>query len=336
MSPRNALLIVATTLVIWGTAASAQETLGDLVASGGYDWIIGRWAATTDEGQKVEFNFEWALDKHAVLNSLRMGDLQYQGIITVSPTDQGAVDRGADSRGGTWKGAWSPAADGLVRSVEYLAANGRTLKGDMVFDKVDNDTITIAIYAVDDSGSRNSEPWHKLTYKRQPAAKTAPVSAAATTSRSTDYQTLGELVASGGYDWLIGKWVGNENNQTYEVEYKPILDKHAGTVDLKIGDFKYCGLIAYAASRQEVTEFGVDSLGRMWKMVWEPDGSGIITKSELVKPDGTTTKLQHVYTKIDNDMFNVKLYAVGADGSRGAEPREQVTFKRQKPAAPAK
>jgi len=336
MNWRSVFSTVVIVLGLWVAPGLAQEKLGDLVASGGYDWIIGRWAASADDGQKVEFNFEWALDKHVVLNSLQMGDFKYQGLITLSPTNQQAVDQGADSRGGTWKGTWSPDGDGLVRRVEHMGPDGQTRKGDIVFGKVDGDTITIAIYAVDGSGSRSSEPMNKLTYKRQ-QAKAAPVSAAAETAgRSTDYQKLGDIVASGGYEWLIGKWVGNENNQTYELEYKPILDKHAASVDMKIGDFKYFGMITYVASRQEVVEFGADTLGRTWKIVWEQDGSDLVNKSELTKPDGATQKLQHVFTKIDNDAFKVKLYGVGAGGSREGEPREQVTFKRQKPAPQTK
>jgi len=134
---------------------------------------------------------------------------------------------------------------------------------------------------------------------------------------------------------LIGKWVGHENNRTYEVEYKSILDKHAGSVDLKLGDFQYLGIITYAANRQEVVECGADTRGRAWKIVWEQDGGGLVSKSQVTNPDGTAQKLQHVYTKIDSDTFNVKLYGIATDGSRGSEPLEQVTFKRQKPAEKA-
>ena len=113
-------------------AGAVQEKLGDLIASGGYEWIIGKWVATTDEGQKVECNFDWAVDKCAVLNGLRMGDFTYQGIVTLSPTAQEAVDVGADGRGGIWKGTWSPAGEGLVRKVEHTSrrrsgAQGRDL-----------------------------------------------------------------------------------------------------------------------------------------------------------------------------------------------------------------
>ncbi len=335
MSLRSAFVMIVATLAILAAPAAAQETLGDLVASGGYDWIIGQWVAGTDDGQKVEFNFAWALDKHAVLNSLQMGDFKYQGIITLSPNDQEAVDQGVDNRGGFWKGVWSPEGDGLVRKVEHTSPDGQSRKGDIVVGKGEADTITIAIYLTDSNGSRNSEPMSKLTYKRQPQAKAAPVSAAAETSdRATDYQKLGDVVSAGGYEWLIGKWVGSVDNRTYELEYKPVLDKHAASVDMKISDFKYTGLITYVPSRQEVVEFGADTQGRTWKMVWGQDGSDLAAKTELTKADGKTEKYQHVFVKIDNDTFKGNLYTLAADGSRTSEPVEQVTFKRQKPATP--
>ncbi len=337
MSLRSVCATIVLVLAALAAPSVAQETLGDLVASGGYDWIIGRWVASTDDGQKVQFDFAWALDKHVVLNSLTMGDFKYQGLITLSPVGQEAVDQGVDNRGGFWKGVWSPEGDGLVRKVEHTSPDGQVRKGDIVVSKGDGDTITIAIYLTDGSGNRNSEPMSKLTYKRQPQAKAAPVSAAAEASdRATDYQKLGDLVAEGGYTWLIGKWAGNENNQTYELEYQPILDKHAASVDMKIGDFRYTGLITYALSRQEVVEFGADTRGRTWKMVWAPDGGDLAAKTEVTQADGTTQKFQHVFAKIDNDTFKGKLYTLTADGSRGSEPVEQVTFNRQKPAAQTK
>jgi hypothetical protein len=335
MSKRSVFGTVLLVLALSAASGVAQEKLGDLVASGGYDWIIGKWVATTEDGQKAESNFDWALDKCAVLNDLRVGDFQYQGLIMLPGGGGDAVDEGADTTGGIWKGSWAPEGDGLVRRVEHTSHDGQVRKGEIVYDKVDADTITIAIYATGDNGARNAEPWNKMTYKRQPPAKAAPIQATGETAgRATDYQTLGDIVSEGGYNWLIGKWAGSENNRTYELEYKSILDKHAGFVDLKVGDLRYFGIITYAASRQEVVEFGADTQGRTWKLVWGQDGDDIINKTELTKADGTTQKFQHVFTKVSNDEFKAKLYMIEADGSRGSEPVEQVTFKRQKPAAP--
>jgi hypothetical protein len=331
MNLRSMFRTVLIVLVTCVAPSVAQQTLGDLVASGGYDWIIGRWVAATDEGQQVEFTFDWGLDKHAVLDSLQAGDFKYQGIIRLSPTGEEAIDQGVDSRGGTWKGAWSPEGDGLVRRVEHLSADGRVRKGDIVFGKVDNDTVTIAIYAVDDGGSRNAEPWTKLTYKRQ-QSKAAPVSAAAETAgRTTDYQKLGDIVSEGGYEWMTGKWSATLGDQAYELEFRPILNTHAALADVKVGNAKYLSMITYVASRQEVVDFGVDNSGNTWKGTWEQDGSDAVNKIVCTKPDGTSWKRQHVYVKINNDEMKVRQYDVGADGSRAAEPRRDLIFKRQKP-----
>ncbi len=331
--------VFSTVVIVFGisvTPGAAQVKLGDLVAIAGYDWMIGDWVATGDNGQKAQFIFDWTLDKRVLLNSLQMGDFQYRSMITLAPSGLEAVEQGVDNQGGMWNGTWSADLDGIVRKVEHLGTDGQTRKGEIVIAKVDADTITIAMYAADSSGSRSAEPVSKLTYKRRQAQVTPARAVAETAGRSTDYQKLGDLVASGGYEWLIGKWNGNENNQTCALEYQPILDKHAAFVDRKIGDFKYVGLITYAASRQEVVEFGADTLGRLWRIVWEQAGGDLVNKGELTKPDGKIEKLQHVFTKIDQDTFKVKLYSVGTDGSRASEPREQVTFKREKQAPPLK
>ena len=47
-------LALAAGLVIWTSAAAAQEKLGDLVEEAGFNWMIGRWTATTDDGQEIE------------------------------------------------------------------------------------------------------------------------------------------------------------------------------------------------------------------------------------------------------------------------------------------
>ena len=336
MKWRSVLSIVALVLWICVTPGVAQVKLGDLVAVAGYDWMIGDWAATGDNGQKAEFIFDWTLDKRVLLNSLQMGDFQYRGMITLALSGLEAVEWGVDNRGGTWNGTWGADLGGIVRKVEHLGTDGQTRKGEIVIAKVGADTITIAMYAADSSGSRSAEPVSKLTYKRRQSQGAPARAVSETAGRAIDYWKLGDLVASGGYEWLIGKWNGNGNNQTYTVEYQPILDKHAAFVDMKIGDFKYVGLIMYAASRQEVVEFGADTLGRLWKIVWEQAGDDLVNKGELTKPDGKTEKLQQVFTKIDNDTFKVKLYSVGTDGSRASEPREQVTFKREKQAPPPK
>jgi len=336
MSMRSVFVTVAILVILWVAPGLAQEKLGDLVSAGGYDWIIGQWVATMDEGQQARSGFTWAADQCVVLNDLHVGDFCYQGMIMLPPGGGDAFDQGADSRGGIWKGTWQPEGDGLVRRVEHTSPDGRTRKGEIVYTQVDADTITIAVYPVDDSGARGAEPWNKLTYKRQKdKTPQAPVTTAA--ARATDYQKLGDLVAEGGYEWMIGKWLAQDDEgRTYELEYKPILDMHAAQASVKIGDFQYVGMILSLPNSQEIVDFGADSTGGIWKSTWEQDNSDALNRIEYTRPDGSTVKMQHVFVKVSSEEMKVRQYRVETDGTRGARSGSDLTFKRQKPAAPAK
>jgi hypothetical protein len=315
-------------LAACAVSATAQQKLGDLVAQGGYDWLMGRWVATTDQGEKVEFRYDWALDKHVVVAETIMGGFKYQGMAVLSPNGYEVLGFGVDNRGGEWKGTWSEDPAGLVQRTEHTGPDGQVRKGDIVHSRVDADTMTVAIYAVDSAGSRSGEPWAKLTYKRQTTPAATIASAAEQTGSSTDYQTLGDLISQGGYEWLIGKWVAAKDDRTYQIEHTPILDKHAALVNVKIGDFQYRGIVMYAPVNQEISQVGADNMGRIWKGTWEQGDEGAVYKVDLTKADGTTQKIQIVYVKGDNDTLKTKEYAVDGGSST---LRDELTFKRQKP-----
>ena len=193
MIARSVSLIVIATVTACAGAAFAQQRLGDFVTDAGYEWIIGRWVASADEG-KVEVEYKWGLDKSIVLAGLKMGDYQHRGIIMLNPDQGEVVEVAADSRGGFWKGAWTEENGDLVCRLDHTAADGQVQKADVVYAKVDNDTITIAMYGVDGSGSRNTESWGKLTYKRQPAGEAI---AAASTEQGGRSGRLSEAGRSG-------------------------------------------------------------------------------------------------------------------------------------------
>lgn len=167
MSLRNILLIAAAMLVACAAQAATQQSLGDLVSENGYDWLIGKWAATTNEGEQIEFEYKWGLDKHIVLADLKMGDFKYHGIIMLVPAREEVIQVGADNKGGIWKGAWSGEDGKAVHRTEHTRPDGETRKADIVHAKADADTMKVATYGVDSSGQRASEPWGTVTYKRQ-------------------------------------------------------------------------------------------------------------------------------------------------------------------------
>lgn len=329
MSVKSMSLTVLTLFAVGAAPVVAQQRLGDLVAEGGYDWVIGRWAATTDDGQRIEFEYSWGLDKHIILTDLRMGGFRYHGMVMLAPSGTEALDVGTDNRGGVWKGTWYDEPAGLVHRIEHTTADGEIRKGEIVYNRADADSMRVAMYAVDSSGYRSSEPWGKLTYKRQPAGAARDSSLGEQGGRATDYQTLGDLVSEAGYEWLLGKWTGTDDDETYELENKLILDRHAALMDAKIGGFQYRGLLMYVPSRQEILQVGADNVGGSWKSTWDEDYEGPIHKIERTKADGTKQKMEHVYVKVDGDTFKVKEYPVEAGGYRAFEPRGEVTFKRQ-------
>jgi len=150
-------------------------------------------------------------------------------------------------------------------------------------------------------------------------------------------ENLGDLVAQYGYDWMIGKWAAAGNDGTpIEFEYKWILDKHAVSVNAKIGDFKYHGMMMFMPSREEIIQIGADNMGATWNGTWTEDYDGAVNRNERVEPDGTTQTMDMVYIKVDNNSFKVKHYAVESGGYRASQARSEITFKRQKPAAAKK
>ena len=170
MSMRSIFLVIAVLLAVSAIPAGAQEKLGDFVAEYGYEWMIGNWSATSDDGQKVELEYKWILDKYAICLNLKMGDFKYHGMIMLVPSSEEIVQIGADNMGGTWNGTWSEDYDGAVNRNKRLDTDGTTQTMDMVFIKVNNNSFKVKQYAVKSNGWRDSQASGETTFKRQKAA----------------------------------------------------------------------------------------------------------------------------------------------------------------------
>ena len=51
---RNTILAGMAMIVILTVGAGAQQELGELVTMGGFEWIMGDWKATTDQGVEIK------------------------------------------------------------------------------------------------------------------------------------------------------------------------------------------------------------------------------------------------------------------------------------------
>lgn len=167
MSIRNMFLVIVVLLTVFAVESRAQDKLGDFVAEYSYDWMIGNWAATSDDGQQIELEYKWILDKYAISLNLKMGDFKYQGMIMLVPSSEEIVQIGADNMGGTWNGTWTEDYEGAVNRNKRLEPYGSTETMDMVFIKVNNDSFKVKQYSVEQSGYRASQASGEMTFKRQ-------------------------------------------------------------------------------------------------------------------------------------------------------------------------
>jgi len=236
MSIRNISLVIAVLLVISAIPAGAQDKLGDVVAEYGYDWMIGNWAATSDDGGQVELEYKWILDKYAMCVNIKMGDFKYHGMIMLVTSREEIIQLGADNMGGTWNGTWTEDSDGAVNRNQRLDTDGTTQTMDMVYTKVDNNSFKLKQYAVESDGWRASQARDEMTFKRQ------KVDTVLTSRKGAE---------------LDGTWVGTAEGE-YGGEWTFVISK--GKVEVKGPDSEfYAGTITLnTKTNPKQTEFKID------------------------------------------------------------------------------
>jgi uncharacterized protein (TIGR03067 family) len=234
MSVRRISLAIAVFWAIFTVESQAQIKLGDVVAENGYDWMLGKWAATDDNGRPVELEYKWILDKYAMSVNVTIGDFKYHGLIMGVPSREEIIQVGADNMGGTWNGTWSEDYEGAVNRNKRLDADGTTETMDMVFIKVDNNSFKVKQYPVDESGYRGSEARGETTFKRQKEEATQ------TSVKGTELEGTWVGADAGGYG---GQWTFVISKGKVEAK-GPEAAFYAGTVmlgekaDPKRVDFK--------------------------------------------------------------------------------------------------
>jgi len=186
-------LVLAAGLVIWTSAAAAQEKLGDLVQEAGFNWMIGRWTATTDDGQEIEISYRWGLDRYLATYDFKMGEFAYRGMIFYVPTEQKVVEMGVDNRGGTAKATWDIEGEKAVSKSERIQADGETVRMAIIKSKVNKKTMKMELYGIDSSGEQADEPWATLQFKRQKRQPPKKAGNASKTEQKTESITIAEI-----------------------------------------------------------------------------------------------------------------------------------------------
>jgi len=145
-------------------------------------------------------------------------------------------------------------------------------------------------------------------------------------------QTLGDLVEEAGLNWMIGSWVTTtDEGEKIQLIYKWELDKHLVTIQVKMPDYEYRGMIFYVPAKEQVVQVAVDNRGGSGKGVWEPDGDKAVMKIEHTGTDGETNRMGLVHSKVNAETMKMELYAMESTGELAEEPWATLEYKRQRP-----
>lgn len=165
-------LAAAIGLSIWTPGAAAQETLGDLVQESGCNWLIGKWAGETPDGQKYEIEYKWALKNHVISVHFKGFDIEYHAIMFYKADDEEVVQIGVDKNGRNSKGSWLAENGKAVWRFEYPGEYGEVTKMAFVYSSTDAQTMKTDLHGVNDYGELSDQPSFTLEYKRQKTKKT--------------------------------------------------------------------------------------------------------------------------------------------------------------------
>ncbi|MBN1806924.1 MAG: hypothetical protein JW837_16875 [Sedimentisphaerales bacterium] len=161
------VLLVMAVLVICTGSAIAQPSLRNLAQENGADWLAGQWKATTDDGTEILLSYRWVCDGHAVVVDFKMGDYLSHSMIYYIPDDEKATEIGIDNKGGRAKGTWEIQGEKLVAKSEMITADGERRKSGVVYSKLDDKTMKVSVYGLNDYNELNDEPWFTAEFKRR-------------------------------------------------------------------------------------------------------------------------------------------------------------------------
>jgi len=160
----NLMLLVI--LMTVGGATFGQESLKEALDQEGFNWMVGRWKATTDDGVDVLLSYQWAVDGHALVYSFQMGERLGKGLIYFDDMLEEVQQFSVDSRGRTVKASWSAEYGSAVCNTTMYSEEGEATDVAIVYSKVNNRTMKVAVHGME-NGSRSYDPWFEINFAKQ-------------------------------------------------------------------------------------------------------------------------------------------------------------------------
>jgi hypothetical protein len=133
--------------------AAQAQTLADRVGEANAEWMFARWQAQSENGDTVQLNVSWDLEKHVVILHVKAGEMESKGFTYVDPVSQEVKYVSFDSRGFVSKGSWGMESEELVLRTEGQSAERGPFKAAFVFTGNSSDGLQVRMHQVDASGA---------------------------------------------------------------------------------------------------------------------------------------------------------------------------------------
>jgi len=159
-------LVLVAMLVGMGSVAIGQESLKDVVEQEGFAWMTGQWKATTDDGLDIVLTYQWAVNGHAIVSSLKMGESSSQGIIYFDADEQQVRQFSVDSRGRTTKATWEVLDGRAISKTKMTDEYGQATDVAIAYSKINTTTMKVEVYVLED-GELSDYPLFEISFKKE-------------------------------------------------------------------------------------------------------------------------------------------------------------------------
>ena len=157
-------LILALLSFVPATAVVRAETLAEMAASAGVEWVIGKW---TSEDGNVSIGYTWKLDKNVIGVTFKAGEREAEGMIMRKPGTRDVIYGAADNKGGMSTGKWIEYNEHPTLITTHTETDGTEKKMAAEHIKTDDDTMTVKLYGVGDDGKPDTSKSVDVVFKRQ-------------------------------------------------------------------------------------------------------------------------------------------------------------------------
>ncbi len=147
-------------------------------------------------------------------------------------------------------------------------------------------------------------------------------------STASAQESLRDMTQQEGFRWLMGRWTADSSEGEVQLTLRWELDGHMGTVDFKMGEYAYRGMVYYDRSQDQVIEVGVDNRGGTAKATWEPESDRMVKKSTRLGADGETQRMAIVHSKAGAGTMKIAVHSIDANGTLSDET-QTLEMKRQ-------